>query len=78
MQHRGDVYWDLANEVRTPPKNFLNARIAYEHDVGPTSWQIALVGRNLTNERTPAAVGANAFGPGLTLRSANEPRIVGV
>ena len=78
VQHRGDVYWDLANQVRTPPKNFLNARIAYEHDIGASSWQVALVGRNLTNERTPAAVGANAFGPGLTLRSANEPRIVGI
>ena len=77
-QHRGDVYWDLANEVRTPAKNFVNARIAYGRDAGPTHWEVAVVGRNLTNERTPAAVGANALGPGTSLRSANEPRIVGL
>ncbi len=77
-QHRGDVYWDLANQVRTPPKNFVNARIAYGQDSGPTHWQVAVFGRNITNERTPAAVGADALGPGQSLRSANEPRILGV
>ncbi len=78
VQHRGDVYWDLANQVRTEPKNFVNARIAYTRDMGPYSLQVALVGRNLTDERTPAAVGANALGAGTSLRSANEPRQVGV
>ncbi len=77
-QHRGDVYWDLANEVRTPPKNFVNLRLAYEQDIGPTNWQLAAFVRNLTDERTPAAVGANALGAGTSLRSANEPRIFGV
>jgi iron complex outermembrane receptor protein len=71
--HRGSVYWDLANELKTPAKNFLNARIA----LTTGRWTLAAVGRNITNERTPAAVGANAFGAGLTLRSANEPRQVG-
>jgi hypothetical protein len=33
---------------------------------------------NLTNERTPAAVGADAAGAGESLRSANEPRQAGV
>ena len=77
-QHRGDVYWDLANQVRTPLKNFVNARLAYNHDVGAYNVQVALVGRNLTDERTPAAVGANALGAGTSLRSANEPRQVGI
>ena len=72
---RGPVYWDLANVLRTPSKNFLNARVALQGSNG--RWTLAAVGRNITDERTPAAVGANAFGPGLTLRSANEPRQVG-
>ncbi len=75
-EHRGDVYWDLANDLRTPPKNFVNARIAFERMDG--AWSVAAYSHNLTNERTPAAVGANAFGAGLTLRSANEPRQSGV
>lgn len=75
-QHRGDVYWDLANDLRTPSKDFLNARIAVER--ADSAWSLALYSRNITNERTPAAVGANAFGAGLTLRSFNEPRQSGV
>ena len=78
VQHRGDVYWDLANQVRTPPKNFVNARIAFNRDIGQYGLQVALIGRNLTDERTPAAVGANSLGPGTSLRSANEPRQVGI
>lgn len=75
-QHRGDVYWDLANDLRTPSKDFLNARIAFERQ--DSAWSVAVYSRNITNERTPAAVGANAFGSGLTLRSFNEPRQSGV
>jgi iron complex outermembrane recepter protein len=75
--HRGDVYWDMANDLRTPPKNFFNTRIALES--GPNlAWQLALVGKNITNERTPAAVGADALGTGASLRNANEPRQWGV
>jgi iron complex outermembrane receptor protein len=75
-EHRGDVYWDLPNQLRTPSKDFVNARVAFERDDGV--WSLAVFSHNLTNERTPAAVGANAFGAGLTLRSANEPRQTGV
>jgi iron complex outermembrane receptor protein len=74
--HRGDVFWDLANTLRTPAKNFVNARLAFERR--DSVWSVAIYSHNLTNERTPAAVGANAFGQGLTLRSANEPRQSGV
>lgn len=73
--HRSDVYWDLINELRTPPKTFLNGRIAIG---GGSTWNVALVGRNLTNERTPAAVSANPFVPQATYRrSANQPRQIG-
>ena len=73
--HRGDVYWDLANDLKTPPKNFLNARFAYERNDG--AWSVAGFVRNWTNERTPAAVGADSLGTGVSLRSANEPRQYG-
>lgn len=74
VEHRGDVYWDIENEVRSTPKTFLNARLAVEYG----NWTLAAYARNLTNERTPAAVGANALGPGRTLRSLNSPRRLGV
>jgi iron complex outermembrane receptor protein len=69
--HRGDVYWDLANTLRTPPKDFLNTRVSV--DFG-RRYSIALVGRNITDERTPSAVGANALASNETLASYNEPR----
>lgn len=74
VEHRGDVYWDIENEVRSTPKTFINARLGVE--IG--KYSIAAYARNLTNERTPAAVGANALGPGRTLRSTNQPRRIGV
>jgi len=70
--HRGEVYWDLANDLRTSPTNFINARLALQRADG--LWSVALIGHNMTNQRTPAAVGANAFGEGNTLYSYNEPR----
>jgi iron complex outermembrane recepter protein len=75
-EHRGDVYWDLANDLRTPSKNFINARVAFER--ADSAWSIAGFVHNLTNERSPAAVGADAAGNGVSLRSANEPRQAGV
>jgi iron complex outermembrane receptor protein len=75
-EHRGDVYWDLANDLRTPSKNFVNARLAFER--ADSAWSVAAFVHNLTNERTPAAVGADAEGAGESLRSANEPRQAGV
>ncbi len=74
VEHRGDVYWDIENQLRSTPKTFLNARLAVETG----AWTLAAYARNLTNERTPAAVGANALGPGRTLRSVNSPRRIGV
>ena len=75
-EHRGDVYWDLANDLRTPSKNFVNGRVALER--ADSAWTVAAFVHNLTNERTPAAVGADAAGAGESLRSANEPRQAGV
>ncbi|MGC4010490.1 MAG: TonB-dependent receptor [Pseudomonas sp.] len=73
LSHRGKVYWDVANELKTSPSNFLNARISVEHD----AWSFALVGRNLTDERVPAAVGAHSLGT-TSLVSYNLPRQYGV
>jgi iron complex outermembrane recepter protein len=75
-EHRGGVYWDLANQLHTPAKNFVNGRLAFER--GDGLWSVAVFCHNMTNERTPAAVGADDQGNGISLRSANEPRQAGV
>ncbi len=73
-QHRGNVYWDLANTLETPARDFLNTRLALEID---SRYSVAFVGRNLTSARTPSAVGADAEGTGTSLASYNEPRQLG-
>lgn len=72
-ERRGSVYWDIENTLETPGKDFVNIRVGVETD----NWTLALVGRNITNERTPGAVGADAFGPGLHLRGPNRTRTWG-
>ncbi len=72
--HRGNVYWDLGNTLMTPPRDFLNMRLALELN---GKYSIAFVGRNMTSARTPSAVGAFAEGPGGSLASYNEPRQLG-
>lgn len=74
VEHRGDVYWDLADTVRTAPKTFLNLRLEVDY----SRYTLAAYCRNATDERTPAAVGADAIGPGVSLRSYNEPRRAGL
>jgi iron complex outermembrane receptor protein len=73
-QHRGNVYWDLANTLETPPRDFLNTRLALEFN---GKYSVAFVGRNLTSARTPSAVGADSEGATTSLASYNEPRQVG-
>jgi len=72
-QHRGKVYWDLANNLDTPAKDFINARMSLGFGQDQR-WTVSLIGRNLTDERTAAAVGADSWGSSTSLRSANEPR----
>ncbi|NKF22601.1 TonB-dependent receptor [Solimonas marina] len=71
-QHRGGLYYDLDNTANqhVSAKDFLNARVALQR-ADDDAWTVALVGRNLTDERTVAAVGGS-------LRSYNEPRQLGV
>jgi iron complex outermembrane receptor protein len=73
MSHRGDVYWDVSNSLRTPPKTFFNAKLSLRKD----DWTLSAIGRNLSNARTPMAVGAHAYGTS-TLASYNQPRQYGV
>ncbi len=73
LTHRGSVYWDIANELRTGPRTFVNAKLGLRYG----AFQLSFVGRNLTNERTPAAVGPNALG-NASLASFNDPRQYGV
>jgi iron complex outermembrane receptor protein len=71
--HRGSVYWDVQNGLKTSPKDFFNAKVGIRRG----DWTLSFVGRNLSNARTPAAVGAHAFGT-TSLLSYNEPRQYGV
>ncbi len=73
ITHRGEVYWDVQNGLKTSPKTFFNAKVG----IRKGDWTLSFVGRNLSNERTPAAVGAHAFGT-TSLLSYNEPRQYGV
>lgn len=73
VSHRGNVYWDVQNELETGPKTFFNAKLTLRK--GP--WSISAIGRNLSNERTPMAVGPHALG-NATLASYNTPRQYGV
>lgn len=73
MSHRGNVYWDIANSLETGPKTFFNAKVTLSK--GP--YQLSFIGRNLSNERTPAAVGAHSLGTS-SLASYNSPRQYGV
>lgn len=73
VSHRGNVYWDVQNELETGPKTFFNAKISLQS--GP--WSISAIGRNLSNERTPMAVGPHALGT-TSLASYNTPRQYGV
>ena len=73
VSHRGTVYWDIENELKTSPKTFLNAKIGISNG----EWTLSAIGRNLTDTRTPAAVGPHALGD-VTLSSYNTPRQYGV
>lgn len=73
MAHRGNVYWDVQNSLETGPKTFFNAKVT----LSKGRYSISAIGRNLTDERTPMAVGAHAYGTA-TLASYNEPRQYGV
>lgn len=72
MAHRGNVYWDVSNSLETGPKTFFNAKVGLQKG----DWTLSFVGRNLTNERTPMAVGPHALGTS-TLASYNPPRQYG-
>lgn len=68
--HRGDVFWDIDNLLRTPSKDFVNLRLGLDTD----HWTLALVGKNITDTQIPGAVGPDAFGPGLHLRTTSRTR----
>ncbi|MFS0851260.1 TonB-dependent receptor [Novosphingobium panipatense] len=72
MSHRGNVYWDVQNALETGPKTFFNAKVTLQKGM----WSLSAIGRNLSNERTPMAVGPHALGT-TTLASYNSPRQYG-
>ena len=70
---RGNVFWDIANTVQTPGKNFVNVRFGFEGE----NWGLAFVGTNIFDEQAPGAVGTDVFGPGLHLRTISRTQRLG-
>jgi iron complex outermembrane receptor protein len=68
--NRGDVFWDIANRVSSPSKDFINLRVGVDNE----KWGFFVVGNNITDERAPTAVGTDVFGPGQHLRTPNRPK----
>lgn len=73
-ENRGEVDWDLENLVTTPSKDYVNVYLGLENE----RWSAFVFGDNLLDERQPTAIGPNAFGPGLHLRTPSRPRSFGV
>lgn len=77
VSHRSRVFYNVVNTVRADPKTFVDGRIQIASD--DDRWSAAIVGRNIFNERTNAAVGGSPFlAPPTISRSINEPRQIGV
>lgn len=74
IARKGQVHWDLANTVTTPPRNIVNFRVALERG----EWSLAGYGDNVTDQRYPTLALINAFGPGLSYRSPSSRRQFGV
>ncbi|WP_293977077.1 TonB-dependent receptor [Sphingomonas sp.] len=76
VSHRSRVFYNVVNTVKAGPKTFVDGRIQIN---STERWSAALVGRNIFNERTNAAVGGSPFlAPATISRSYNEPRQLGV
>ncbi|MEJ8566210.1 TonB-dependent receptor [Elongatibacter sediminis] len=73
-ERRGPVYWDLENLVKTPSKDYLNLYFGIEND----NLTLFAWGDNVLDEQQPTAIGPNAFGPGLHLRTPSRPASYGV
>lgn len=71
---RGTIYWNAANTLKTPPKDFINLRLFLETE----SWAIGGYVENLTNARFPTQAQADSFGPGANARVASPKRQYGV
>lgn len=74
FERRGPVDWDLENLVTTPLKDYLNLYLGIEND----NLAAFLWGENVLDEQQPTAIGPNAFGPGLHLRTPSRPAAYGV
>jgi iron complex outermembrane receptor protein len=73
-RRQGTEYWDAANTLRTPPKDFVNLRLSVEGG----GWTLGGFVNNLTNTQYPAQASANAAGPGVHLRIPSARRTYGV
>ncbi len=73
-ERRGRIFFSPENALEFPATDFVNARLFLQAD----NWSIGGFAKNLTNEKTAAHFGSNAFGPGRHVRFRNRPRQYGV
>lgn len=73
-RRNGKKYWDAANSLSTPGKDFVDLRLFLERD----KWSIGAFVKNLLDEQYPNAAGANVFGPGVHIRIPSFRRTYGV
>lgn len=70
-RRQGSEYWDVDNQVRTPPKEFVNLRLFLEGQ----SWTLGGYVKNLTDSQYPTLV--VPLGNGLNVRAVSERRTYG-
>lgn len=71
---RGPIYWNMANDVKTPAKDIINLRLFLESD----QWSVGGFVDNLTNARYPTQGGGDSFGPDINARVPSPKRQYGV
>lgn len=69
-QRRGGFYFDLANDIYTRTRDFIDGKISLDTE----AWSVGVWGKNLTNSRHATNVSIT----GADLRVPNQPRSYGV
>ena len=75
-ERRGPLYWDVANTLRTPEKDYVNMRAGVESE----NWSLMGFAKNLTNTRQPIEILQDfpPIGIGSNARRPNRERRYGV
>lgn len=75
-EHRGPLYWDVENRMRTGDKDYVNVRAGIRFN----AWSLTAFARNLTNTRQPVEIIENfpPYGIGANVSRPNQERRYGV